>query len=181
MSKLDSFVTLLVIGMLLVGFVGFASAHEDKSVNGYELTFGGADEPVITGERMWLQVKIVDEETGDPVEGQEDLQMAVQRPFGTDTFELDVDSVHGRPGWYEGAVVFTEPGTYTVYIRGTVEGTEIDTSFKKKVHNASALEYPKPVEASGSGFGSDVATGFGLGAVVTAVAMAAAFVVGRRL
>lgn len=94
---------LAVVGVVLVGAVSLVTAHETRTVNGYELTFGGSDEPVITGERMWLQVEIIDNETGDPVENQADsLEMAVQRPFGNETFELNVDSVYNRPGWYEG-------------------------------------------------------------------------------
>lgn len=176
------FLTVAVVGVVLVGTVSLVTAHETKTVNGYELTFGGSDEPVITGERMWLQVEIIDNETGEPVTEQEDsLEMAVQRPFGNDTFELEVESVYDRPGWYEGAVVFTEPGTYTVYINGSINGTDINTSFSKKVHDASELEYPDTTDTQDSRFGSDVFTGFGLGALTTALALGAVVLIGRRI
>lgn len=174
--------TLALAWVLLVGAVHPAAAHETVTIDGYELTFGGSDEPVITGERMWLQVEIVNADTGEPVEGQGDsLGMAVQRPFGNDTFELAVGGVHGQPGVYEGAVVFTEPGTYTVYVNGSIDGTEIDASFQKQVHDATKLEYPKrsPTEPSGSGF--DLPFGFGLGVASTALVVTAAFFVRRRL
>lgn len=174
--------TLAVVWVLLVGAVGPAAAHETVTIDGYELTFGGSDEPVMTGERMWLQVEVVDASTGEPVEGQgESLEMAVQRPFGNDTFELAVGGVHGQPGLYEGAVVFTEPGTYTVYVNGSIDGTEIDTSFQKQVHDATALEYPERSRTGASSSGFDLPLGFGLGVASTAVVMTAAFFVGRRL
>lgn len=173
---------LVVVGFVLVGAVSLVAAHETKTVNGYDLTFGGSDEPVITGERMWLQVEIIDNETGEPVTDQEDaLEMAVQRPFGNDTFNLTVDSVFNRPGWYEGAVVFTEPGTYTVYINGSINGTEINTTFSKKVHDAGELEYPNTTETWYSGLGATAFLSFGVGALTTAVALGTVVVIGRRM
>lgn len=171
----------VIVAVVLASAVGSVTAHETKTVDGYEVTFGGGDEPVITGERMWLQIEIVDAESGEPVEGQGDsLQMAVQRPFGNDTFDLDVDGVYGRPGWYEGAVVFTEPGTYTIYVSGTIDGTDVETNFSKQVHDASNLEYPERTETGGGWWGLDGAAGFGLGVATAAFGMAAAFLVGRR-
>lgn len=172
---------LLVVALMLTGAVGLAAAHETETVNGYEMTFGGSDEPVVTGERMWLQVELLDAETEAPVEGQADsITMAVQRPFGNDTFELDVSEVHGSPGVYQGAVVFTEPGTYTVYINGTVNGTSIDTTFEKQVHDASQLEYPEREDSSASSGGLGGPMDYGLGVVTAFVAVAIGFVAGRR-
>lgn len=173
--------SLLAIGLVLVGAVGPAAGHETTTVDGYELTFGGGDEPVITAERMWLQVEIRDAETGEPVEGLDDaFGLAVQRPFGDDTFDLEVSGVHGRPGWYEGAVVFTAPGTYTIYVTAEVRGETIETSFQNQVHDASALQYPPPTPEPTTGSGMDPAVGFGLGAAVAAIGLVGAFVIGRR-
>lgn len=154
----------LLLALLLVGSAGTGLAHETTTIDGYELTFGGSDEPVITGERMWMQVEILEAETVEPVEGVEDaVEIAVQRPFGNDTFDLEVSSVHGRPGWYEGAVVYTEPGTYTVFITAEIDGRTVETSFQKQVHNATALQYPEPTPSTDRGLGPSASTGFGLG------------------
>lgn len=181
MQSKERVVILAVLGIVFVGMAGVATAHETTTVNGYELTFGGSDEPVITGERMWMQVEILEAETGEPVEGVSDsVSIAVQQPFGNDTFDLDVGGVHGRPGWYEGAVVFTEPGTYTVFITAEIDGETVETSFQKQVHNASNLQYPQPTPSPEQGTGMGASMGFGLGVVVAAVGMIGAFVVGRR-
>lgn len=181
MPTVTRLVSLAVLVIVVVGSAGLASAHETTSVNGYELTFGGSDEPVITGERMWLQVEILDAGTGEPVEGVADsIEMAVQRPFGNDTFELDVAGVHGDPGVYDGAVVFTEPGTYTVFVTAEIDGTPVETSFQKQVHNASTLRYPQPTSTPSPERGMDAPTGFGLGVAVASIGMITAFVVGRR-
>lgn len=181
MSRSRWFASLVAIGLVIVGIAGIAGAHETTTVGGYELTFGGSDEPVITGERMWMQVEVLDAETGEPVEGLDDsVQMAVQRPFGNDTFELEVSGVFGRPGWYEGAVVFTEPGTYTVFVTAEIDGETVETSFQTQVHSAPNLEYPKQTPTPASNTGVDASMGFGLGVLVSAVGMVGAFVVGRR-
>lgn len=181
MQSIGSGAILAVVAVAFIGTAGVATAHETTTVNGYELTFGGSDEPVITGERMWLQVEILDADTGAPVEGIDDsVEIAVQRPFGNDTRELETFSVFGSPGWYEGAVVFTEPGTYTVFITAEVEGATIETSFQKQVHNASSLQYPQPTPSSERDSGMDASMGFGLGAIVAAIGMTGAFYVGRR-
>lgn len=164
--------------------VGVASAHDTKTVAGYEVTFGGSDEPVITGERMWLQVDVVDADTGDPVGGLGDsLRMAVQRPFGDDVRELDAGGVHGQTGVYQAAVVFTEPGTYTVFVNATIDGTDVGLTFQKSVHDASDLRYPATSSSANRGLMGSVAqgaTGVALGTVVGLVAVGAAFVTGRR-
>lgn len=175
---------LLVVGVLLGSAVPMVSAHDTETVDGYEVTFGGADEPVITDERMWLEVEIVDAETGEPVEELEDsLTIAVQRPFGNDTHELDVSSRYGEPGWYEAPIVFTEPGTYTVFINGTVDGTEVNLAFQKQVHNASNLEYPPqsvPQDSNPANSLTEGISGVVIGAAIAVLGMAVAFVAGRQ-
>lgn len=172
---------LVILIIVFTGTAGLATAHETTTVNGYELTFGGSDEPVITGERMWMQVEILDAETGEPVEEVADsVKLAVRRPFGNDTYDLEVSGVHGRPGWYEGAVIFTEPGTYTIFITAELDGETIETTFQKQVHNASNLQYPQPTPTPNQDTGLNTSTGFGLGVFVAAIGMISAYVVGRR-
>lgn len=174
----------LLVGVLVGGAVGVASAHDTETVDGYDVTFGGADEPVITGERMWMEVNIVNNETEEPVEGLEDsLTMAVQRPFGNDTHELDLSGRFGEPGWYEAPVLFTEPGTYTVYINGTIDGAEVDLTFQKQVHNASNLEYPARSASTTEGRMdslTDGVSGVVLGATIASLGMVVAFIAGRQ-
>ncbi len=174
---------LLVVGLVVSGAVAVVSAHDAETVDGYHITVGGADEPVITDERMWLEVEIVESETGEPVEGLEDaLSIAVQRPFGDETHELDVSSRFGAPGWYEAPVVFTEPGTYTVFVNGTVDGTDVELTIQKQVHDASSLEYPPQTTAEAGNSGSLTAdvSSVAVGAAIAVVGMAIAFVAGRR-
>lgn len=43
-----------LIMMLMAGDVNLVITHETKTVEGYDLTFGAVDEPLITGERIEL-------------------------------------------------------------------------------------------------------------------------------
>lgn len=163
--------------------MGVASAHDTEVVNSYEVTFGGSDEPVITDERMWLEVNVVDNETEEPLAGLEDsLNIAVQQPFGNDTHELEVGSRFGEPGWYEAPVIFTEPGTYTVYVNGTINGSTANLTFQKQVHDSDNLEYPAESNQGGDGERplSGLIPGIAVGAALTLVGMTVAFVAGRR-
>lgn len=149
--------TLVLIAVLLASIAGPAAAHESQDVEGYEITFGGADEPVITGERMWLQFEIVDNETGEPVtDHAENLTVSVQTG-GSEKTALDVSEKHGEPGVYEAPVIFTEPGDYVVHLEGTLEDTEVHTHFEKEVQDHTELEYPTD-DAQTSDAGSESTT-----------------------
>lgn len=142
MVNLKSLVGLGLVVVVLLGVVGPVTAHETQDVEGYDVTFGAADEPAITGERMWMRFEIVDGETGEPVEGQADsLIISVQKKDG-EKVPLEVSESHGEPGVYEAAVIFTEPGEYMLHIEGRIEGTGVHTHFKKEVHDHAELEYP---------------------------------------
>lgn len=136
-----AFVFLAAIVILAATSVSPAVAHESETVNGYELTFGGADEPVITGERMWLELEIVDAETGEPVTEQADsLNISIQRSGGQKV-PWNVSEKHGEPGVYEMAVIFEEPGAYIIHVEGAVEGTELHTHFRTEVQDHTELLY----------------------------------------
>lgn len=142
MQPQRTLVTLVLVVALAGGTFGLTAAHETQEVEGYDVTFGGADEPVITGERMWLEFEIVDNETGEPVEAQaETLKISVQKQ-GYERKELEVSEKHGEPGVYEAAVIFTEPGEYFVHLEGSIDGTDVHTHFEKNVHDHTELEYP---------------------------------------
>ncbi|ELY69695.1 FixH family protein [Natrinema versiforme] len=135
-------VALVVFGLLLTGSATPALAHNTQNVEEYDITFGGAEEPLITGERMWVEFEIVDNETGEPVANQaENLTVSVQLSGGEKT-ALELSEKHGEPGVYEAPVIFTEPGEYVVHLEGSLDGTQVHTHFEKEVHDHTELEYP---------------------------------------
>jgi hypothetical protein len=182
MTQYKSLVTLLVVATVMLAMIAVApaAAHESQEIDGYELTFGGSDEPVITGERMWLHLRITDED-GEPVPDQaETLEWRVEKPGEEDAVALDVSEKHGEPGVYEAAVLFTEPGKYTVHMEGTIEGTEVHTHFEKEVEDHTALEYPETDDADEQAVAFPIGPDFGLGVALGAIGAIAAFFIGRR-
>lgn len=146
-------ITLVIVTVLMASAASPAVAHETQEVEGYDVTFGGADEPVITGERMWMEFEIVDNETGEPVENQSETVTVSVQTAGSDKTALNVSEKHGEPGVYEAPVIFTEPGEYVVHLEGSLEDTEVHTHFEKEVHDHTEIEYPG--EASESVDGGD--------------------------
>ena len=142
MSHRNQLAALALVVVLLVGVAAPVAAHETQTFDGYDVTFGGADEPLITGERMWLELEVVDNETGDPVEGQADnLELYVQTS-GHERSEVNLSEKDGEDGVYEAPVVFTEPGDYVVHAEGQIEETEVHTHFETEVTDRADLEYP---------------------------------------
>jgi len=142
MTSKKLLIALVVFGLLMAGSATPALAHDTQNVEGNDITFGGAEEPLITGERMWLEFEVVDNETGEPVTNQaENLTVSVQLS-GSEKTALELSEKHGEPGVYEAPVIFTEPGDYVVHLEGSLEGTEAHTHFEKEVHDHTELEYP---------------------------------------
>lgn len=142
MAGKKALIAFAVLGMLTAGIATPVAAHETRTVEGYTITFGGADEPLITGERMWMEFEIVDDRTGTPVSNQaENLTVSV-RTSGSEKTALELGAKHGAPGVYEAPVLFTEPGDYVVHLEGSLEGTEVHTHFETRVRDHADLEYP---------------------------------------
>lgn len=84
--------------MLMAGAISQVIAHETKTVEGYDVTFGAADEPLITSERMWLEIEIADNETGEPIENQSETLTIMVQKLGVENTTVKVGEKHGEPG-----------------------------------------------------------------------------------
>lgn len=131
----------LGLGLGLAGVNWTSSAHESATVGPYSITFGGTDEPVITGERMWLKFEVVNTETEEPVEGlAETLTFSVDN--GATKKQLNLGSVHGEPGSYKAAVIITEAGPYEFHIEGEIDDTMVHQHFEKEIVDRESLYFP---------------------------------------
>lgn len=169
----------IVVAAVLATLAAPAAAHDTNTEEGYDVMFGGSDEPIITDERQWFEIHITDAESGDTIEDA-NLTVSVQQSGAEETYEVDAEARHGEPGWYEGAIFFTEPGDYAVTIEGTIEGTEISTTFQKEVESPDDLMYPESEgdeaaaeQANQAGDEESSALGTGFGAVAGLVAFGA--------
>lgn len=117
-----------VLGAVLATLVGTgaASAHESREVGDYTFTVGFLDEPVYSGEKSGLDLRV---SQGDqPVEGLEET-LEAEVTFDGRSRDLEISPVFGEAGAYRSVFFPTAAGPYTFHITGEVEGQPVDESF----------------------------------------------------
>ncbi len=131
---------LLAAGLLISGIV---LAHEGINVGPYVLEVGWLDEPPLVGVKNGVFLGILNEETGEPVEGLNTLEVTVStggkdlklnlRPLGEDT-----------PGQYAADFIPTRRGVYAVKLTGQIEETDIDVTQEiEEVVEAASIQFPE--------------------------------------
>jgi len=122
-----------------------ALAHEEITVGPYALEVGWLDEPSLVGIKNAVFLSIVNEETGEPVEGISALKVAISagdrkrellmRPLGEDT-----------PGQFAGDFIPTRRGVYEVKLTGKIEDTDVDVTQEiEEVEDAASIQFPEPL------------------------------------
>ena len=117
-----------VIGVVLtiVVGVGTALAHEVREVGEFTLVVGFLDEPVYSGQKSGLDLRVTRGE--EPVEGLEET-LTAEVVFGGDSRELEISAAFGEPGAYRSVFFPTAAGPYTFRIGGEIDGTALDEEF----------------------------------------------------
>ncbi len=138
----------IIAGLWLVvtfTLAGTALAHEEIKVGPYVLEVGWLDEPALVGVKNGVFLSIINEETGEPIEGVNTLEITVTvggkdlklslRPLGEDS-----------PGQYAADFIPTRRGVYTVQLTGKIEETDVDVEQEiEEVQDASSLQFPEPL------------------------------------
>ncbi len=105
---------------------GTATAHEKRTVAGYDMEVGFINEPVYVGDKSGLEFFV---HKGDTmVEGLEKT-LTAQVIYQGQSRDLPISARDGDPGAYESAFIPTAAGPYTFHIKGTIEAATIDESF----------------------------------------------------
>lgn len=136
-----------VLGAVLTALVGIGAvaAHESRDVGEYTFVVGFLDEPVYSGDKSGLDLRISRGE--EPVEGLAETLSATVT-FGSQTRDLEISAAFGQPGAYRSVFFPTAAGQYTFRISGTIEGTAIDESFTSgpdtfhEVRDVTAGQFP---------------------------------------
>lgn len=117
-----------VLGAMLtaVAGVGAVSAHEAREVGEYTFAVGFLDEPVYTGQKSGLDLRVSRGE--EPVEGLAETLRA-EVTFDGETRSLEISPDFGEPGAYRSVFFPTAAGPYTFHIFGEVDGTTVDENF----------------------------------------------------
>jgi hypothetical protein len=136
---------------LLVG-IGVASAHEQRDVGEYTFTVGFLEEPVFTGQKSGLDLRVARGE--EPVEGLEETLRA-EVSFSGQSRELEISPVFGQPGAYRSVFFPTAAGPYSFHVTGDIEGTPIDETFSSgpdtfgEVEDVAGGQFPVQYPATG--------------------------------
>jgi hypothetical protein len=136
---------------LLVG-IGAAAAHEQRDVGDYTFTVGFLEEPVFTGQKSGLDLRVAQ---GDqPVEGLEETLQA-EVTFSGQSRDLEISPVFGQPGAYRSVFFPTAAGPYSFHITGDVGGTPVDETFSSgpdtfgEVEDVAGGQFPVQYPATG--------------------------------
>jgi len=103
-----------------------ATAHEERTVAGYDMEVGFINEPVFVGDKSGLEFFV--NKDSKPVEGLEQT-LTAQVIYQGQTRDLPISARDGSPGAYESLFIPTAAGPYTFHIKGTIEGNAIDEQF----------------------------------------------------
>ena len=145
------------------------SAHDHRSVGGYQFTVGFAVEPAIEGVANGVDLRVEKSAASDghdtssgngssmghghgdlvPVEGLEGtLQVEVTHLVSGVSGSMPLYTVFGQPGHYKAALIPTASGDYRFRFYGTVEGNQVDETFESgpntfsTVNPAGDLHFP---------------------------------------
>ena len=175
-----------VLGAMLTALVGIgaASAHEQRDVGEYTFTVGFLEEPVYTGQKSGLDLRVARGE--EPVEGLEET-LEAEVTFGDQTRALEISPVFGQPGAYQSVFFPTAAGPYTFHINGDIEGTPVDESFTSgpdtfsEVQDVTGGQFPVQFPSTGdiardAQAGADAATTSTIALVVGAAGLLAGLV-----
>lgn len=128
-----------VLGALIVTLLATTAVlgHETREVGEYTLVVGFLDEPVYSGEKSGLDLRVSRGE--DPVEGLEHT-LEAEVTFGASTRELALTPAFGEPGAYRSVFFPTAAGPYTFRIFGEIDGEAVDESFTSGADTFSEVQ-----------------------------------------
>ena len=149
---LSSFAVLLLIGMTSQAF-----AHTTVEVEKYQIELGWGTEPPVVGFRNDFVFEI--SEPGDNPGLKVGVKNAFKNleataKFGGVTKVIDIGS-DPRPGHYLSHVIPTQTGTYSVLLKGDINGVNVDVEIPvEDVESTAVLDFPP---TGGSSSDQDVA------------------------
>lgn len=137
---LRSLVMLACLGLLAAAPSAAAHATAYTPDGKVKFVFGNLGEPVYTFMKTGLDLGIVDNRTGAPInglvpsEGVGETKIHIILQHGTDSKDLTpaLTAQFGKPGWITAPLMYTAPGLYPIHITGTINGTTVDQTLQPK-------------------------------------------------
>ena len=140
-----------VVILLFFGLTSQAFAHTTIQVEPYEIEVGWGTEPPVVGFRNDFVFEISEpgENPGLKVGVKNAFKnLEVTAKFGGVTKVLDIGS-DPRPGHYFSHVIPTKTGTYSIHLKGDIDGTPIDQEIPiEDVESTAVLDFPPKSSSS---------------------------------
>ena len=135
-----------IIGLIFsVGMIMPSFAHTTVHVEQYEIEAGWGIEPPVVGIRNDLVLKIIERgENKGKFTGITSVFKSVDATvmFGGASKKINVNS-DPRPGYYFSPIIPTKTGTYTIELKGKINGTPIDVKIPvEDVEPTAILDFP---------------------------------------
>ena len=143
-----------VLGAVLTTLagIGTVAAHESREVGAYTFSVGFLDEPVFSGQKSGLDLRVARGE--EPVGGLEET-LEAEVTFGGQSRTLEISPVFDQPGAYQSVFFPTAAGPYTFHVFGEIEGQVVDESFTSgpgtfsEVQDVAGGQFPVQFPATG--------------------------------
>jgi hypothetical protein len=137
---------------VLVGATRTAVAHERREVGAYQLVVGFLTEPAFEGLKNGVDLRVLDRETQQPMEGLErTLQVELTYVPSGAAKVLRLRTIYREPGHYTADLIPTVPGHYRFRFFGSLAETAINETFDSRagggqfddVDAAADLQFPE--------------------------------------
>jgi hypothetical protein len=147
---------LAVLLSVLVGVPSTAGAHERREVGAYQLVVGFLTEPAFEGLKNGVDLRVLDRETHQPVEGLErTLQVELTYVPSGDARVLRLRTIYREPGHYTADLIPTVPGHYRFRFFGSLGETAVNETFESRagggqfddVDASADLQFPERLPA----------------------------------
>lgn len=146
------FIALSLIALLFsTGIVSQAFAHTTREVEQYEIEIGWGIEPPVVGFRndFVFQISEPGENPGLKVGVTNAFKnLEVTAKYGGVTKVLDIGS-DPRPGHYLSHVIPTKTGSYSIHLKGDIDGVPVDIEIPvEDVESTAVLDFPPSAGSS---------------------------------
>ena len=146
------FIALSLIALLFsTGIVSQAFAHTTREVEQYEIEIGWGTEPPVVGFRndFVFQISEPGENPGLKVGVTNAFKnLEVTAKYGGVNKVLDIGS-DPRPGHYLSHVIPTKTGSYSIHLKGDIDGVPVDIEIPvEDVESTAVLDFPPSAGSS---------------------------------
>jgi hypothetical protein len=138
---------MLVLSLALVGAGSLLAttsdslAHERRTVQGFNFVVGWVGEPALLNQPNSVDLRVARASDSTPVTGLEST-LKVEVTSGSDKITLDLRPRFNVPGAYDGRMLPTRAGAYSLRFFGTIEGAQINETFTASPTTFGLIEEP---------------------------------------